>query len=193
MEGLGPVFEWAIKNSSADKSDMWKFYYGTWMAGRGDSANAIRILSESRLGIAKAVLARLLRLRGDNQGAVRAYNSIEERWLQLHPQVVVERDKALRNIGDEKLMERKAWLDQVDALKDEWILERKVQLLIDMGDAIQAKNLLLSIQFQKVHQTYTRTNLWFQICDLLKESRLPIPEQLGEDRLASFGVYREYE
>jgi hypothetical protein len=90
-------------------------------------------------------------------------------------------------------MERKAWLDQVDALQDEWVLERKVQLLIDMKDAINAKSLLLSIQFQKVHQSYTRTNLWFQICDLLNEPRLPIPEQLGEDRLASFGAYREFE
>ena len=193
MEGLGPVFEWAIENSHADQSDIWKFYYGTWTAGCGDSANAIRILSQTSTGIARAVLARLLRLRGDNRGAVQAYNSIEERWLQLHPQVVVERDKALRNIGREKLKERKAWLDQVDALQDEWVLERKVQLLIDIGEIIQAKTLLLSIPFQKVHQTYTRTNLWFQICDLLKEPRLPIPEQLGEDRLANFGAYREFE
>jgi hypothetical protein len=193
MEDLGPAFEWAIENSNAEKSDIWKFYFGTWTAGCGDSAKAIGILSESQIGIAKAFLARLLRLRGDNQGAVRAYNSIEERWLQLHPQVVVERDKALRNMGNEKLKEREAWIKQVDALQDEWVLERKVQLLIDMNEARKAKTLLLSIPFQKVHQTYTRTNLWFQICDLLKEPRFPIPEQLGEDRLAGFGAYREFE
>jgi hypothetical protein len=85
------------------------------------------------------------------------------------------------------------WLSKVDALKDEWVIERKVQLLIDKGQTQKAKELLLSTPFQKVHQTYTRTNLWMQICDQLKISPYPIPEQLGEDRLARFGAYREYE
>lgn len=193
MENLSEAFKWAINQSTPQQSDWWKYYYGTWLAGRGEADQAIRILSDCRTGLAKALLARLLRLKGDNKGAVTAYQSINERWLQIHPQIVVERDKALRNIGKETLKEREAWLSQVDALKDEWILERRVQLLIDKGDGVNAKNLLLSIPFQKVHQTYTRTNLWFQICDLLKESRLPIPEQLGEDHLANFGAYREYE
>lgn len=193
MEDLEPAFVWAIDQSGTEKSDNWKFYYGTWLAGRGDSAKAIRILSGSDIGIAKALLARLLRMEGNNKGAVNAYHSIKERWLQLHPQVVVERDKALRNLGKETLHERESWLHQVDALEDEWILERRVQLLIDKGNVIDAKKLLLSVHFQKVHQTYTRTNLWFQICDLLKEPRLPIPNQLGEDHLANFGAYREFE
>lgn len=193
MEDMRPAFMWAIGKSDADKSNIWKYYYGTWEAGRGDAVRAINILSESRLGVAKALLARLLRLKGDNKGAVVAYNLIKERWLQIHPQVVVERDKALRNLGKETLKEREAWLNQVDALQDEWVAERRVQLLIDKGEAKSAKNLLLSVNFQKVHQTYTRTNLWFQICDLLKEPRLPIPDQLGEDRLANFGAYREFE
>jgi len=193
MEDLEPAFKWVIEKSGEDKSDIWKFYYGTWVAGRGDSALALRILAESRIGVAKALLARLLRITGNNKGAVRAYDSIEERWLQLHPQVVVERDKALRNLGKETLQERESWLKQVDALQDEWIYERRIQLLIDKGDAEGAKALLLSVHFQKVHQTYTRTNLWFQICDLLKEPRFPIPDQLGEDRLANFGAYREFE
>lgn len=193
MENLAEAFQWAINRSDIQQADWWKYYYGTWLAGRGDSAKAIRILSDCRTGVAKALLARLLRLKGDYKGAVSAYQSIEERWLQLHPQVVVERDKVLRNMGRQTLQEREAWLNQVDALKDEWILERKVQLLIDKGNAADAKRLLLSIPFQKVHQTYTRTNLWFQICDLLNEPRLPIPDQLGEDHLANFGAYREYE
>jgi hypothetical protein len=193
MENLEPAFIWAIEKSATDKADTWKFYYGTWLAGRGDSAKAIKILSESNTDIAKALLARLLRMEGNNAGAVNAYHSIKERWLQLHPQVVVERDKALRNLGKQTLKERENWLHQVDALEDEWILERRVQLLIDQGDAINAKKLLLSVHFQKVHQTYTRTNLWYQICDMLKEPRLTIPNQLGEDRLANFGAYREFE
>ena len=193
MEDLKSAFEWAIVNSGADQSTAWKFYYGTWTAGRGDTARAIGILSESGKGVARALLARLLRLCGDNQGAVRTYRSIEERWLQLHPQVVVERDKALRNLGQETLAERENWLNQVAALRDEWIIERRVQLLIDKGDAAAAKKLLFSVPFQKVHQTYSRTHLWFQICKSLHEPCFPIPQQLGEDRLARFGAYREFE
>lgn len=193
MEDLKQAFEWVVKKAGEDESDIWKFYYGTWIAGRGDTTMAIRILKDCRTGVARALLARLLRISGDNKGAALAYSSIEERWLQLHPQVVIERDKALRNLGKEKLKEREAWLSQVDALQDEWVIERKVQLLIDKGDAAEARKLLLSVPFQKVHQTYTRTNMWFQICDNLKEPRLPVPSQLGEDRLAKFGAYREYE
>jgi hypothetical protein len=61
------------------------------------------------------------------------------------------------------------------------------------ADAAKAKKLLLSVNFQKVHQTYNHTALWFQICDMLNESRYPIPAQLGKDRLAHFGAYREFE
>lgn len=193
MENLSEAFKWALNKALPGQADLWKYYYGTWLAGRGDADQAILILTECRSGIAKALLARLLRLKGDNIGAVSTYHSIQERWLQIHPQIVIERDKVLRNLGKETLNERQEWLNQVDALKDEWVMERKVQLLIDKGDATNAKTLLLSIPFQKVHQTYSRTNMWFQICDLLNEPRLPIPEQLGEDRLANFGAYREFE
>lgn len=193
MEDLKQAFEWVIEKSDTEKSNAWKFYFGTWLAGRGESGQAIKILLESRTDVARAFLARLLRLNGDNKGAADAYNSIQARWLQLHPQVVVERDKVLRNLGKGTLKVREELLKQVDALKDEWIIERRVQLLIDKGDAIAAKSLLLSTDFQKVHQTYTRTNLWCQICDILHERFEPIPESLGEDRLARFGAYREFE
>jgi hypothetical protein len=96
-------------------------------------------------------------------------------------------------LGSETLVEREKWLSQVNALKDEWIIERRIQLLIDKGQYEQAKNLLLSFSFQKVHQTYTRTGLWMQITEKLNIPSFPIPAQLGEDRLARFGAYREYE
>jgi hypothetical protein len=113
--------------------------------------------------------------------------------LQLHPQVVIERDKVLRALGFSFLTERESWLSKVEALKDEWVIERKVQLLIDKGEYVKAKDLLLSTPFQKVHQTYTRTGLWMQICEKLNINCDPIPVQLGEDRLARFGAYREFE
>ncbi len=191
MENLDLAFEWAIENSRSDQSSLWRLYYGAWVAGRGDTVRAIAILAESDAGLSKALLARLLRLSGDLEGAVLAYRSIRERWLLLHPQLVVERDKTLRSLGPETLPEREDWLEQVDALQDEWVIERRVQLLIDKGKVAAAKSLLLSVPFQKVHQTYSRTDLWFQICKGLGEDCYPIPEQLGEDRLARFGSYRE--
>ncbi len=193
IEELGQPFEWAISNADPDQSDTWRLHYGAWMAGRGDAGAAILILSGCEHGIAKGLLGRLLRQNGDFTGALNAYRSIREPWLQIHPQVVVERDMALRTLGSESLTERAYWLDRVDALKDEWIIERRVQWLIDTGDASAARELLLSVPFQKVHQTYTRTGLWIQICESLGEESFPVPDQLGEDRLAGFGKYREFE
>jgi hypothetical protein len=193
MEDLSDAFKWAVDKTSKQDKDLWKYYYGTWLAGRGDTANAITQLSSTQIGIAKPLLARLLKLKGDMKGAADAMRSIEEPWLQLHPQIVVERDKALRNLGSQTIPERESWLSKVNALNDEWIMERRVQLLIDKGEYQKAKDLLLSVHFQKIHQTYTRTGLWKQITEKLNLPFLPIPEQLGEDRLANFGAYREYE
>jgi hypothetical protein len=69
---------------------------------------------------------------------------------------------------------RAQWLNKVGALKDEWIIERRVQLLIDKGE-------------------YTPTGMWLQVCEKLREACDPIPEILGEDRLARFGAYREFQ
>ena len=45
-------------------------FTATWMAGRGDTARAAAMLSESDVGLSKALLARLLRPSGDMEGAV---------------------------------------------------------------------------------------------------------------------------
>ncbi len=193
MENLDAAFKWAINKTGGERSDLWKFYYGTWLAGRGRTDDAIKILSETKVGVAKALLARLLKVKGDMNGAKKAIGSISEKWLQIDPQIIIERDKILRNLGPQNIPEREQWLSKVDALKDEWIIERKVQLLIDEDKPQKAKDLLLSTPFQKVHQTYARTNLWMQICDKLKIPFNPIPKELGEDQLARFGAYREYE
>jgi hypothetical protein len=193
MEGLDGAFTWAIENTNGEKSDLWRFYYGSWLAGTGESEKAIAILSEGKSGLSKALLARLLKIKGDIPGAIKAFDDIHEPWLQLHPQIIVERDIVLRKEGKETLAEREHWLRQVDALNDEWVNERKVQLLIDKGDFKKAKDLLLSVTFQHIHQTYTRTELWRQITMQLNEPFLPVPASLGEDRLARFGAYREYE
>ena len=103
------------------------------------------------------------------------------------------RDKLLRQLGSRTLAKREEWLSKVDASADEWIAERRVQLLIDKKQYKAAKDLLLSIKFQKVHQTYNRTDMWHQICKALGESSYITPDNLGEDRLARFGAYREFE
>ena len=193
MENMNAAFEWAIGNTNDEKAEQWKFHYGTWLAGTGKKTEAIRVLSTSSLGLAHALLARLLKSEGDIEGAGKALGSIQERWLQLHPQIVVQRDEVLRNLGTHTMAEREKWLNQVDALQDEWIIERRVQLLIDRGELQEAKRLLLSVSFQKVHQRYARTALWNQLCEKLHEPCLPVPAALGEDRLATFGAYREFD
>ncbi len=193
METLGEAFEWAIQSSPEQGVELWKLHYGTWLAGRGDIENAIRKLSNCSLGVGKMLLARIHGSRGDKSATATALAAIQERWLQLHPQVVVERDRLLRELGAHTLAEREMWLSQVGACRDEWVIERRVQLLIDQGDPYAAKRLLLSTPFQKVHQTYTRTALWMEICERLNHSAEPIPQTLGEDRLARFGAYREFE
>jgi hypothetical protein len=204
MDDLDNALSWAVgqgaskdtakwnKKTQAD-SKLWSFYYGSWLAGRGDIKKATHMLNSSGHDLAMPLLARLYYLQGLSQLAKDQYNRIKESWLQLHPQVVVERDKVLRSLGPSTLAEREQWLSRVDALKDEWVIERRIQLLIDKGDFKKAKDLLLSTAFQKVHQTYTRTGLWMQICEKLALPCEPIPLQLGEDRLARFGAYREYE
>ena len=193
MEQLDAPFRYAIEKTGGDTQDQWKFYYGAWLAGRGKNDDAVRLLTAAKTGLAKVLLARLLKLRNDREGAAKAFAAITEPWLQLHPQVVVERDKALRNLGLKTIAERESWLLKVAALTDEWVIERRVQLLIDQDRPQAAKDLLLSTRFQPVHQTYTRTGLWMQLCEKLKIPGEPVPAQLGEDRLARFGAYREYE
>jgi hypothetical protein len=192
MENLNEPFKWAIKTGGVN-ADQWRYYYGAWLAGRGMIDESIKELSVTKEGLAKVLLARLLKQKGDTKGARAAFDAIKEPWLQIHPQVIVDRDKVLRSLGSQTIPEREGWLSKVAALNDEWIIERKVQLLIDKNEPQAAKTLLLSVPFQKVHQTCTRTNLWVQICKQLNVPFLPIPERLGEDQLARFGAYREYE
>jgi len=194
MDELNGPFKWALEKTNDAEKEHWKFYYGTWLAGRGEKREAIAVLSATRsVGVAKALLARLLKMEGDIEAARTALGSIQEQWLQLHPQLVVERDEVLRATGTGTLAEREQWLRRVDAIPDERITERRVQLLIDKGELQTAKRLLLSAPFQKVHQRYVRTALWKQVCEKLNEPCLPIPAELGEDQLAAFGAYREFE
>ncbi len=192
MEDLQAAFEWAVE-SAGNASDLWRFHYGTWLAGRGMTDQAVGVLDACGVGVGKVLLARIYRVRGEVELAARALESTREDWVRLHPQVVVERDQTLRALGRQTLGERERWLDLVPASQDERIVELRVQLLIDQGRIRRARELLLSRSFQKRHQSYTRAGLWKQICEKLGENWEPVPSSLGEDRLAVFGAYREFE
>ena len=78
-------------------------------------------------------------------------------------------------------------------LNDEWVAERRVQLLIDKGQFAAAKELLLSTEFQKVHQTSNRTGLWRQICQKLQSPAHRCRGGWAKASCAHFGAYREYD
>jgi hypothetical protein len=99
MENLATAFEWAIQNTCGAKADLWRFHYGAWLAGRGKTEDAIRILSASRIGIAAPLLARLYQAKGDTRNAAAALETIREPWLQLHRAGRGERDRILRAVG----------------------------------------------------------------------------------------------
>lgn len=193
MEDLDEAFQHALEAAPTPDAELWRLHYGTWLAGRGDAGRAIEVLTAGSVDVGRVLLARLHRRAGNAQAACAALRALTESWLALHPQVVVERDLALRACGSATISEREAWLNRVDALEDEGVIERRVQLLIDRGEPTAAKSLLMDTPFQRVHQSYTRTDLWRQVCAALGEAESPIPETLGEDRLAQFGAYREFE
>ncbi len=193
MEDLDTSFQWAIAKSDKNQQVYWKYYYGAWLAGCGRVQEAINCLLEVDFGLAQALLARLYEYEKEYEKSEKAYDAIKEEWVRLHPQVVVARDKLLRRLGTSKIAKREMLLAQVNASADEWIVERQIQLLIDKKQYKEAKELMLSTNFQKVHQTYTRTDMWKQICKGLNITSKEIPDNIGEDHLARFGAYREFE
>jgi len=142
---------------------------------------------------ARALAGRLWLAQGrDVRAAAECFRAIELEAISLHPQVVIERDKALAALGPETLVERRRWLDAVSALDDEWLAERRASLLIDCGDSQAALNVLRNTRFQLVHQRYERTRLWRQAEANLGVQPVDYPSWLGEDDLAEFGAYREH-
>jgi hypothetical protein len=138
IAGLGDALSWAASSTEGSERDRWLFQRGAWLAGRGETDSALDVLVQSSDDRARALSGRLwLVHRRDAQA--------------LHPQVVIERDKALAALGTDTLAERGRWLDVVSALEDEWLAERRAGLLIDSGDSQAAFNVLMNTRFQLVH------------------------------------------
>src|SRR5256885_10911061 len=49
MEHMDAPFEWAIKTTTGDTTERWRFHYGAWLAGTGKKKEAIEVLSASGL------------------------------------------------------------------------------------------------------------------------------------------------
>ena len=111
--------------------------------------------------------------------------------MALHPQVVIERGRALAALGKETLDERGRWLRAVSALDDEWLAERRASWLLDSGNLEAAVQVLRNTKFQLVHQRYERTRLWRRVETALGLEPVEYPSWLGEDDLAEFGAYRD--
>lgn len=194
MPGLGAALAWAASSAEGSERDRWLFQHGAWLAGRGQTDAAVEVLAHSRDDRARALSGRLwLAYKHDATTAVNWFRKIESQAVALHPQVVIERDKALAAMGKETLNERSRWPAAVSALDDEWLVERRASLLIDSGESHSALALLKSTRFQLVHQRYERIRLWRQLESNLGLERVDHPSWLGEDDLAEFGAYREHQ
>ena len=124
MEDLDDAFRWAIQISPRPERDYWQFHYGTWLAGRERVEEAIEQLSIPDIDLAKALLARLYVRRQAWEKARDTYAAIPETsWLNLHPQLVIERDRVLKKFGTEALPEREKWFDKINASSVEWVVE----------------------------------------------------------------------
>lgn len=191
MADLGDALSWAASSSENGEREKWNFQRGAWLAGRGKVDAALQVLSQSRNDRARALAGRLwLVYKHDARAAAESFRDIESTAISLHPQIVIERDKALAALGSETLDERTRWLDAVSALDDEWLAERRAGLFLDRGDAHAAMLVLMQTRFQLVHQRYERTRLW-RAATMLGLKPGEAPSWLGEDDLAEFGAYRE--
>ena len=190
---LGDAIAWAALSSEGSERDKWLFQHGAWLAGRGETDAALEVLSQSRDDRARALAGRLwLVYRNEARSAVESFRAIDSQAIALHPQVVIERDKALAALGTETLDERERWLKAVKSLDDEWLAERQASLFFDRGDARVAYAVLRTTRFQLIHQRYERTRLWKQVESMLGLEPVEHPFWLGEDDLAEFGAYREH-
>jgi len=188
IRDLGNALAWAAESSEGTERDKWLFQCGAWLAGRGEPDAALKVLALSGDDRARALSGRIWLVKQRNpQAAADCFRAIESEAIALHPQVVIERDKALAALGRETFDERRRWL-----LDDEWVAERRASLLHDRGDLQSAMNVLRNTRFQRVHQRYERTRLWRQLEAELGLDSHEFPAWLGEDDLAKFGAYREH-
>ncbi len=189
IEGLKEALRYF---SEADGDPMWKYYYALYLLAEDESNNekAIGLLTESDIPEAYAFLGRIYRLKKQYERSLEALMKIKDPSWSNHPQIVYERDLTLEKFKD-KMDLRVKYLNDIDEIKDDYIVERRVKCLMDCGEYEMAKELLLSHKFELVHQRYDRTKMLREILDQLGEKPvLCVPQNIGEDELATYGAYR---
>jgi hypothetical protein len=191
MEQLGDALIWAAEYGEKKYASLWSYYLGVWLAGRGKINESIYILNTVETDWSYAFKGRLLRaIKGDFVGSREAFRKISSPAWNLHPQVFIERDITLSHFGPSAFQEREEWFEKAGALQDEGLLERKACFLFEKGAIHEAKAILEHYVFEKVHQRYKRSQLWNRITEILGSTEAHIPDNLGEDDLATYGSYR---
>jgi hypothetical protein len=191
MENLGDALNWAAEYGEKKDRRQWLYYLGVWLAGCGQIHESIATLRTVQTDWSYALLGRLLReIEQDWDAAREAYRKISSPAWNLHPQVFIERDITLSHFGPTAFEEREQWFKRVESLQDDGIMERKANFLFDKGAILEAQKVLEHFDFEKVHQRYKRSQLWNSISALLKSTKGQVPDNLGEDDLASYGAYR---
>ena len=102
-------------------------------------------------------------------------------------QVALELDTCLADMGDTE--GRKTLFDAVVSEDKRWI-ERRVDLLLQLGQATEARALLLATTWDLYHLRHVRGDLYKRCQAALGESEQPIPDSLGEDDMCEWGAYR---
>jgi tetratricopeptide (TPR) repeat protein len=178
--------------STMDSNSIWKYYYALYLLAEDNSnyEKALALLTESDTPAAYALLGRMFRLKKQYEQSLQAFEKINDPVWSNHPQIVYERDLTLENLKD-KIDLRVKYLNAIDETEDDFIVERRVKCLMDCGEYKMAKELLLSHKFELVHQRYDRTKMLKEILDNLGEKhKLGVPQNIGEDELATYGAYR---
>lgn len=192
IDDLGNALRWAAAVGS--QKPAWLAQLGFWLAGREEIDAALEALLQSGNDPALALAGRLYRRCKNDAGAsAECFRRIQSEVFALHPQVSVERDLTLTRLGSAAFAEREKWLGKSAALQDDGLIERRVALLVEQGNFTAAKILLEGHRFQLVHQRYARTRLWKTIQEGLSLPTDRPQRSLGEDDLAEFGAYREYQ
>ena len=98
---------------------------------------------------------------------------------------MVELDRLLAELG---------WTDRRVVLLERapasrFVIERRVDLALVLGQPAEALRLLRSVPWPREHQRYVRTELWRRAQRDLGGDDSEAPDWLNEDNLASFGAY----
>lgn len=172
--------------------------YGCLLAAKGEHSESLVWLERSSLDWARLLEARIHRVfLKQPQQAVDALSKINAKAYLAHPQVTSEHIAALKAIGQMTLDQQKEVLQANNALPDDELIALRAQLDLDDNRPNDALKHLQEHAFQRVHQTYSNTQLYKAVLGQLgtyDPNQLDdYAQQVGEDKLAVWGAYRTWD